>query len=305
MTGEHELTGIGVELRDARIARGVTIDDAQRATRISRRYLQALEDEDFEALPAPVFARGFLRSYAQYLSIDPTELVSRFPGEPRPEHALPGIVSFDRPQRRTARRGAQRLSDDPPYAEDRLEAIPEIDTTSPSVRLGPWLVAGFVVLAVLAGVVAIVAIGDDEAPVGAPVATTPGVSPGPAQQEAQSQVVSTEPTITLATMPDLLDRTASDATVVLRRSGLPFVFVEIFDPRTPVGAVIDQSPAPGVAIDASTSVTIVISRGPQIAPALPGAADSDATADTASDTAPADTPATPDDDAPPIDADSQ
>ena len=62
MTGEHELTGIGVELRDARIARGVTLDDAQRATRISRRYLQALEDEDFEALPAPVFARGFLRS---------------------------------------------------------------------------------------------------------------------------------------------------------------------------------------------------------------------------------------------------
>ena len=169
-------------------------------------------------------------------------------------------------------------------------------------RLGPWLVAGFVVLAVLAGVVAIVAIGDDEAPVGGvPVSNTPGVSPGPAQAEAQSQVVPTEPTITLTTMPDLLDRTASDATVVLRRSGLPFVFVEIFDPRTPVGAVIDQSPAPGVAIDASTSVTIVISRGPQTAPALPGAADSD----TASDAAPADSLSTPDDDAPPIDADSQ
>lgn len=256
-----ELTGIGAELRDGRMARGVTIDDAQRATRIARRYLQALEDEDFEALPAPVFARGFLRSYAQYLRLDPTELVSRFPGEPRPSTDLPDVSRFDdAPGRRIAR--AQHGGFGSP-AEDRLDAIPQIDTTSPSVRLGPWLVAGFVVLAVLAGVVAVVTIGDDETPVGGSTALRPGVE-GLADQEAQGAGVTSEPVIRLETMPELTDRTISDAIVVLRRSGLPFVIVELFDPNTPTGAVIDQTPAPGTALDTGTAVTLVVSRGPQL-----------------------------------------
>lgn len=259
---DDELTGIGVELRDARLARGVTIEDAQRSTRIARRYLDALEQEDFEALPAPVFARGFLRSYAQYLGLDPSELVARFPGEPRPPQSLPDVSQFETP-RRTRR---QRLEEDDDYRAVPLEPIPEIDTTSPSVRLGPWLVAGFVVLAVLAGVVAIVAIGDGSEPVGAPVTRTPGVSPGPSAEEAGAAAIPTEPVIRLETMPDLTDRTLSDATVVLRRSGLPFVIVQIFDPNTPVGAVIDQAPDPGASLDAGTAVTLVVSRGAQVTP---------------------------------------
>jgi len=259
---DDELTGIGVELRDARLARGVTIEDAQRSTRIARRYLEALEQEDFDALPAPVFARGFLRSYAQYLGLDPNELVARFPGEPRPPQSLPDVSQFETP-RRTRR---QRADDEDDYRAAPLAPIPEIDTTSPSVRLGPWLVAGFVVLAVLAGVVAIVAIGDGSDPVGAPVTRTPGVSPGPSDAEADGAAIATQPVIELDTMPDLTDRTLSDATVVLRRSGLPFVIVQVFDPNTPVGAVIDQAPDAGVSLDAGTAVTLVVSRGPQVTP---------------------------------------
>ena len=80
---------LGSLLSRAREARGLTIEDAERDTRISRRYLQALEAEQFEVIPAPVYARGFLRSYSQYLGLDPQETQALFPrdDEPSPYHA--------------------------------------------------------------------------------------------------------------------------------------------------------------------------------------------------------------------------
>lgn len=70
---------IGFRLVRAREARGLTLEDAERDTRISRRYLEALEAEQFEVIPAPVYARGFLRSYSQYLGMDPAEMLALFP----------------------------------------------------------------------------------------------------------------------------------------------------------------------------------------------------------------------------------
>jgi hypothetical protein len=70
---------LGARLVRAREARGLTLDDAERDTRISRRYLQALEAEEFEQIPAPVYARGFLRSYSQYLGLDATKMLELFP----------------------------------------------------------------------------------------------------------------------------------------------------------------------------------------------------------------------------------
>jgi len=77
---------LGSLLTRAREARGLTLEDAERDTRISRRYLQALETEQFELIPAPVYARGFLRSYSQYLGLDPQEALSMFPREEDPEY---------------------------------------------------------------------------------------------------------------------------------------------------------------------------------------------------------------------------
>lgn len=75
------MTGLGSWLIEAREARGLTLEDAERDTRISRRYLQALEEEQFTVIPAPVYARGFLRSYSQYLGLDPQEAMARYPRE--------------------------------------------------------------------------------------------------------------------------------------------------------------------------------------------------------------------------------
>ena len=83
------MSELGSLLVRAREARGLTLEDAERDTRISRRYLQALETEQFEVIPAPVYARGFLRSYSQYLGLDPQETLGLFPREDDAEYGEP------------------------------------------------------------------------------------------------------------------------------------------------------------------------------------------------------------------------
>ncbi|MEP6870930.1 MAG: helix-turn-helix domain-containing protein [Anaerolineaceae bacterium] len=83
------MSELGSLLVRAREARGLTLEDAERDTRISRRYLQALEAEQFEVIPAPVYARGFLRSYSQYLGLDPQETLGLFPREDDAEYGEP------------------------------------------------------------------------------------------------------------------------------------------------------------------------------------------------------------------------
>jgi transcriptional regulator with XRE-family HTH domain len=99
---EARTSPLGETLQRARQARGITIEDAERAIRIPRRYLEALEQEEFSILPAPVYARGFLRSYSGYLGLDPSELMPFFPVghvddpqmEPLPEVSQPRTWSM-------------------------------------------------------------------------------------------------------------------------------------------------------------------------------------------------------------------
>jgi cytoskeleton protein RodZ len=62
---------LGETLRQARLDRGVSLSDAEGETHIRRKYLEALEAEDFATLPAMVYTRGFIRTYARYLGLDP------------------------------------------------------------------------------------------------------------------------------------------------------------------------------------------------------------------------------------------
>lgn len=89
---------LGSLLTRAREARGLTLEDAERDTRISRRYLQALESEQFEVIPAPVYARGFLRSYSQYLGIDPQEALAMFPREDDPDYQRAADANAPQPR---------------------------------------------------------------------------------------------------------------------------------------------------------------------------------------------------------------
>jgi cytoskeleton protein RodZ len=72
------MTSVGEFLRELRTRRGVSLDEIARKTRVAQRYLEALEADAFEDLPAPVFIRGFIRAYCQALGESPHEALSYY-----------------------------------------------------------------------------------------------------------------------------------------------------------------------------------------------------------------------------------
>jgi cytoskeleton protein RodZ len=74
----QEAARVGEELREARNALGVSLEDAATQLRINKRYLQALEEGRVKDLPGAAYAVGFVRSYATALGLDPDEAVRRF-----------------------------------------------------------------------------------------------------------------------------------------------------------------------------------------------------------------------------------
>ena len=73
-----ELAAFGEELRREREIRGISLKEIADATKISKRFLDAIERNDHKTLPAPVFTRGFVREYARYLGLNAEEIVSRY-----------------------------------------------------------------------------------------------------------------------------------------------------------------------------------------------------------------------------------
>lgn len=71
-------TNFGNRLKSARNAKGLTLEAASAELNILKRYLQAFEDENFEAMPKFAFAKGFIANYAKYLGLDVTDIVSVF-----------------------------------------------------------------------------------------------------------------------------------------------------------------------------------------------------------------------------------
>jgi cytoskeleton protein RodZ len=68
----------GDRLRREREMRGVTLDEIAESTKISKRSLQALEEDDFDLLPGGIFNKGFIRAYARYLGIDEDQAVADY-----------------------------------------------------------------------------------------------------------------------------------------------------------------------------------------------------------------------------------
>jgi len=69
---------IGKTLHEARARLGLTLEQAERSTRIRAYYLEALERGDLDLLPSPVQARGFLQNYATYLGLDSQAILQRY-----------------------------------------------------------------------------------------------------------------------------------------------------------------------------------------------------------------------------------
>ncbi len=69
---------IGDTLSEARTRRGVDLEEVHAATGIRPRYLEAIEQEDWDALPEEFYARSFIRKYARYLDVNPDPLVEEY-----------------------------------------------------------------------------------------------------------------------------------------------------------------------------------------------------------------------------------
>jgi cytoskeletal protein RodZ len=91
--GEAETGSFGAWLRRQREVREISLREIAESSRISLRYLEAFEQDRFDLLPAPLFAKGFLREYAKFVGLDPDEVVNYYLS------AAPREAGAERPQR--------------------------------------------------------------------------------------------------------------------------------------------------------------------------------------------------------------
>jgi cytoskeleton protein RodZ len=76
------MASVGAHLRELRTRRGISLEEISRSTRVLTQYLEALETDRYEALPAPVFTKGFIRAYCQALGVPPDESLAIYEGRP-------------------------------------------------------------------------------------------------------------------------------------------------------------------------------------------------------------------------------
>lgn len=163
---------IGAILREARHRRNLDISQCEKATRIRARYLQALEEGHLDLIPAPVYVRSFLRTYAEFLGVDAERLLADYD-----DGRQPGGAALERAQHRVKRVPPRR-------AQPRM----------PGGQLA-WLgIGGIIAVALLVWVGA----GDDGPtavplppiqPATAPAAATPPAAPPPAAPTPTAAVV--------------------------------------------------------------------------------------------------------------------
>ncbi len=70
------MSEIGQTLKNARVDQGLTLDDLQQTTKIQKRYLIAIEEENFDALPGDFYVRAFIREYAETVGLDADDLLA-------------------------------------------------------------------------------------------------------------------------------------------------------------------------------------------------------------------------------------
>ena len=69
---------VGTLLREARLAKGLSIAEAEQGTSIRGRYLEALERDEYEKTPGEVFLKGMIRNYGNFLGLNGPELVQLY-----------------------------------------------------------------------------------------------------------------------------------------------------------------------------------------------------------------------------------
>jgi hypothetical protein len=215
----------GETFRAAREAKGVTLNQAEAVTRVRGKYLRAVEEADWGSLPDPLYVKGFLRSYARYLGLDPLSVIAQY---------------------------------------DRLASVPrtkpEVRPAIRPLRLGAnaWtgLVIGLIVFGAFAAGFAYL-YRQYSASIAPPTPVAILDIPTPAPTPTATAL----PLLQVA-VPDLVNRELSMVELELRALGLRLeVGDRRFDTRIAAGRVITQSTPAGIRLRQSETVTVTLSKG--------------------------------------------
>jgi cytoskeleton protein RodZ len=153
MTTENTPRDFGHYLQSCRRAKGISLEDVSRITRITVSVLNTIESEDSAHLPDPVFVRGFLRAYAQAVGADEADALARYQAHAKAQllssqrlaprqlisgksialRLLAGLVLFALVIAATLYYAQRETPDDTgqaPAKTDRVKEIPEADQTA-------------------------------------------------------------------------------------------------------------------------------------------------------------------------------
>lgn len=86
---------IGETLRKARIDKKISLDELQQRTKIQKRYLLAIEENDFHELPSDYYLRTFIRQYADEVKLDGNYLIDVLDGKDRPMPTYPELETVE------------------------------------------------------------------------------------------------------------------------------------------------------------------------------------------------------------------
>lgn len=235
---------LGNTLSRARRARAITLEDVERDTHVSRRYLQALENEDFSIFPAPVYARGFLRTYARYLGLNAEELLRIFPSADLTVDITP-LPSVSRPP----------------------EQLINVN----------WLVAGLVAIFLLGAGLLLLQTDSDAGGVPtdqlvqqqALAAQNASSTSAGGQVEAPPVTSAQAPTTGKAIAPtrpgqypNFIGADLDSSMAVLHDNDMNYVVIQVYNDQVAKDIVISQSPEPGSDAGEDSALSLIVSRGP-------------------------------------------
>lgn len=237
MEGEYKL---GAKLREAREMKGVTLAQAEKATRIRLKYLEALEADNSEELPEPVFVKGFLRNYALYLGLDAPDVLDIW----RAEHGIKKEVA---------------------------DVHSEIEPLRTPSRVTPALLTVILALVVFSIVMYYLYQQYAASPLAptptivfsnTPTATATEAVGGPTATPAATRV----PTASAqeATVPDVAGMTLQEADEALRALGLRIEVLERrYSETARAGVVLSQSVRAQTKVQKDSVIGVTLSRGSQ------------------------------------------
>ena len=99
------MTELGTILKEARIAKNLSLDDLQEITKIQKRYLIGIEEGNYSLMPGNFYVRAFIKQYAEAVGLDPEELFEEFNNEIPSTHAddIPGQLSRVKTKQRSVK----------------------------------------------------------------------------------------------------------------------------------------------------------------------------------------------------------